>query len=170
MSSSRALVRAGLVALGLMLPVVLAGCASFRPVYGDNGIGAERIAIAYAKPATRLDQIIYQDLAVSLGKATTADAPLLTVVTKTSNRKLTRSDVNRPSDQRQATVSAMVTLTAADGRVLFTGERSAAADYGTDGQGLAEAEALRNAEEQAAHALAETLRLTLIGALSQQAR
>ena len=162
---SRDTVRAGLFGMALLLPLAVAGCSSLQPVYGDNGIGAERIALSYAKPATRLEQIIYQDLALSLGKA--SGGPLLTVVTTTSSRRLTRSDVTRPSEQREALVSAEVELKGTDGTLLFAGERSAAASYSTDGQGLADTEALRNAEEQAARALAETIRLTLIGVLAR---
>jgi len=162
---SRSAVRAGFFGLALLLPLALAGCSSLQPVYGDNGIGAERLALSYAKPTTRLEQIIYQDLALSLGKANSG--PLLTIVTSTSNRRLTRSDVSRPSAQREAVVSADIEVKAADGTVLFAGERSAAASYSVDGQGLADTEALRNAEEQAARALAETIRLTLIGVLAR---
>lgn len=162
---SRVTVRAGLLGMVLLAPLAVAGCSSLKPVYGDNGIGAERVALSYAKPTTRLEQIIYQDLALSLGKA--AGAPLLTVMTTTSNRKLTRSDVTRPSAQRETVVSAEIELKGTDGTVLFAGERSAAASYSVDGQGLADTEALRNAEEQAARALAETIRLTLIGVLAR---
>jgi LPS-assembly lipoprotein len=162
---SRNAVRAGLVGLALLLPLALAGCSSLQPVYGDNGIGAERLALSYAKPTTRLEQIIYQDLALSFGKA--SSGPLLTVVTSTSNRRLTRSDVSRPSTQREAVVSADIEVKGADGTVLFAGKRSAAASYSVDGQGLADTEAVRNAEEQAARALAETIRLTLIGVLAR---
>lgn len=162
---SRVTVRAGLLGVALLLPLAVAGCSSLQPVYGDRGIGAERVALSYAKPETRLEQIIYQDLALSLGKA--AGAPLLTVATTTSNRRLTRSDVTRPSTQREAVVTADIELKGTDGTVLFKGERSAAASYSVDGQGLADTEALRNAEEQAARALAETIRLTLIGVLAR---
>jgi len=162
---SRDRIRAGLFGMALLLPLAVAGCSSLQPVYGDNGIGAERLALSYAKPATRLEQIIYQDLALNLGKA--SGGPLLTIVTSTTNRRLTRSDVNRPSAQREAVVSADIELKGADGAVLFAGERSAAANYSVDGQGLADTEALRNAEEQAARALAETIRLTLIGVLAR---
>lgn len=168
MSSSSALLRAGLLALTLALPVTLAACSSFRPVYGENGIGAERIALNYAKPTNRLEQIIYQDLALALGKDD--NGPQLSVVTTSSARALTRSDVSRPSRQREAVVSAEITVRDVAGAVLFSGTRSAAAGYSADGQGLADAEARRNAEEQAARELAEIIRLTLIGALSQQVR
>ena len=162
---SRDRIRAGLLSVALLLPLAVAGCSSLQPVYGDRGIGAERVALSYAKPTTRLEQIIYQDLALSLGKASAG--PLLTVKTTTSNRRLTRSDVSRPSAQREAVVTADIEVKGADGAVLFAGRRSAAASYTVDGQGLADTEALRNAEEQAARALAETIRLTLIGVLAR---
>lgn len=165
MSSSRAAFRVALLGLALIAPVALAGCTSFRPVYGESGIGAERVALSYAKPTTRLEQIIYQDLALNLGRD--AAGPLLTVATSASSRALTRSDVTRPSQQREAVVTATIEVKDREGLVVFAGERSAAASYSVNEQGLADTEALRNAEERAARALAETIRLTLIAALAR---
>ena len=59
-----------------MLALVLAGastlaaCSGLSPVYSERGIGVERHAFRYDKPATRLDQIIYQELVLKLGRST----------------------------------------------------------------------------------------------------
>lgn len=169
MWSFRTTLRNGLLALAFSAATGLAGCSSFTPVYGDNGTGIETASFRYAKPATRLDQIIYQELILKLGRSSDGASPTLRVTTKTDNRELARSGMARPSEQREAVVTATFELIAADGSVTFSAERSASALYSTDIQGLASAEALREAEERAAKALAETIRLTLTGALAQRA-
>lgn len=66
MSSSSRTLRAVAIAVALMLP--LAGCTGFMPVGGERGLGTERVEVSYGKPGSRLDQIIYQDLALRLGE------------------------------------------------------------------------------------------------------
>jgi hypothetical protein len=75
--------------------------------------------------------------------------------------------VTRPSDQREARVSAVIRIVAADGSVVFSGSRYATALFATSGQVFADTEAEQDAEERAARALAETIRLTIIGALGK---
>ena len=167
-SSSRVL-RNGVVGVLLLGGTLgLAGC-SFTPVYSDGGVGAglRENAFAYAKPTTRLEQIIYQELILRFGKAQGIDAPTVHVKTGASSRDLTRSFVVRPSDQKEATVSAAISIVAADGSVVYTGTRSAAALYSVNGQVFADTEAEKEAYERAARELAETIRLTLLGALGK---
>jgi hypothetical protein len=165
-SRTTAAIRAILVALALTTTTTLAACSSFTPVYG---IGVERHAVRYDKPASRLEQIIYQELALRLGRSSDPSAPLVRVTTSSALRDLTKTDVRRPSGQREAVVTARVELIDADGRVAFTATRSASALFTADSQALAETEAERDARERAAKALAETVRLTLLGALANPA-
>jgi len=169
MSSPKRVLRTGLIALALLGATALAGCSGLTPVYGERGIGAERIALRYAAPTSRLEQIIYQDVALRLGREGTAQNPLLTVTTSTSERQLTMSGVNRPAQQREAKVTAKIELKDAAGQVLLVTERSATALYTEDSQALASAAAETDAYERAARALAETIRLTLIGTLAKTA-
>jgi LPS-assembly lipoprotein len=169
MSWRNGILRNALIALTISGAATLAGCSGLTPVYGERGIGAERIALNYAEPATRLDQIIYQDLALRLGKGGGASSPTVKISTSSSTRSLTKSDVERPAAQREAVVSANIELVDATGVVVFSAKRSAAALYTTDDQALASSEAEIEAKERAARALAETIRLTLLAALSQSA-
>jgi hypothetical protein len=166
MWSSEALPRRLLLALILASAATLAGCSGLTPVYGDHGIASERQAFRYARPATRLDQVIIEELKLRLGESRDAGAPLLTVVSKTETRDLTRSKVARADEQHEAVVTAALTITDASGATLLQTSRSAAASFTTDGQGLADTEAERSAGEQAAKSLAETLRLTVLGSLA----
>jgi LPS-assembly lipoprotein len=167
MWSPRPILRNALIALSVLSATGLAGCSGLTPVYGERGIGAERIALRYAEPKSRHEQIIYQELALRLGRATDLASPTVRIVTTTSQRKLTMSDVDRPSVQREAVVRATIELIGADGRVVMTTKRSASALYTTGSQALAASEAENEAYERAARELAETIRLTLLGALSQ---
>jgi hypothetical protein len=167
--SIAAALRGALFAGAALLSVGLAGCSGLTPVYGDHGLVAEQHPFAYAKPTNRLEQIIYQDLTLKLGRTDDAQAPKVTVAATSDTRDLTRSDVSRPSDQHEAIVSADITVSDATGKVIYKAKRSASALYSIDGQGLADTEAARQAAERAAGELAETIRLTLLGALANPA-
>lgn len=167
MWSSKPLFRNALVALSLLGAMALAGCTGLTPVYGERGIGAERHPLNYAKPNSRLEQVIYQELALRFGKATDGSAPSVRITTSSYGRDLTRSGVVRPTDQKEMVVTAQIELIAADGSIILSTTRSAAALYTADSQALASSEAEREAAERAARELAETVRLTLLGALAQ---
>ena len=155
----------GAALLAVVLVVPLAACTGLRPVYSDAGLGAQRIDVAYAAPGNRLEQIIYQDLALRLGKAE-GQVPLVRISASQRSTSLTEGTVKSATTQRQITVTAKLTVTSADGRVLFSGARSQTADYTTDAQSLANQQAAESAARQAATLLAETLRLQIIAALS----
>jgi hypothetical protein len=165
MSFSSRSIRNALIVLVLFGSSGLVGCTSYTPVYGDNGTNMAQANFQYAKPVNRLDQIIYQDLTLKMGRGASGVAPLLEITTTTSSRDLTTTDVTRPSQQSEAVVTATVKVTSPAGAVVFNTTRSASAVYTSDGQGLADSEAQRNAEDNAARELAETIRLTLIGVL-----
>jgi LPS-assembly lipoprotein len=173
MWSSKPLLRIAFVALSLLGAMALAGCTGLTPVYGERGIGAERNALNYSKPNSRHEQIIYQELVLRFGRTSDPSSPTVRITTSSYSRDLTRSQVNppfgRPSEPYEATVTALIELIAADGSVILSTSRSAAALYSTDSQALAASEAEREAGDRAARELAETVRLTLLGALTQSA-
>jgi hypothetical protein len=63
------------------------------------------------------------------------------------------------------TVTAHIVLLDQNGATLFAGDRSETADYNGGPQVTSGNQAGRNAEERAAHLLADTIRLTVLGAL-----
>lgn len=166
MWSPRPLLRNTVIALSLFGATGLAGCSGLTPVYGERGIGAERVALRYDAPQNRLDQIIYQELILRLGQTSDPSAPKLRLTTTRAARDLTKSAASRPSEQSEAVVTATIVLIGPDDKVLFSTTRSAAALYSTDRQALASSEAQIEAYERAARELAETVRLTLLGALT----
>jgi LPS-assembly lipoprotein len=170
MSWSKALLRNSFLALALAGAATLSACSSFTPVYGENGIGVERHAFRYDKPASRLDQIIYQELVLKLGRTADPSVPLVRVTTTSSVRDLTKTKISNPAAQKEAVVNATIELVDANGNVAFTASRSASALFNADrAQALAETEAEKEAKERAARELAETVRLTLLGALANPA-
>lgn len=165
MWSSRGILRATLVALSLAMPLALGACSGLRPLYGDGGVGNERVDVHYAAPKTRLDQIVYQDLALKLGKS--PGGPLVTVTTSQAPRPLTSQTKVVANQPYQVVVTAVITVIAEDGRMLFSGTRSQSADYTQGPQVLANQQAAQNAAENAAHLLADTIRLAILGALAK---
>ena len=72
-----------------------------------------------------------------------------------------------PSLQMEMEVTADIKLTDVNGKVIFSGMRSATADYTTNTQGLANDAASADAIKRAALSLSDTIRLTLLGALGK---
>lgn len=164
MSSFSRVVGTALFAMALVVP--LAACTGLRPVYSDAGIGAQRAEVAYAAPGNRLEQIIYQDLALRLGKSQ-GSVPTVKIAAWSSRSALNSDLVTSPLDQRQVTVWATVTVTAPDGTVLLSATRSQSADVTHGAQVLANQQANDSGERQAALLLADTLRLEIIAALAK---
>ena len=164
MSSLNRALGAALLAVALVVP--LAACTGLRPVYSDAGIGAARAEVAYAAPNNRIEQIIYQDLALRLGKSA-GNVPLVKVSASSAPSALNSDLVVSPLDQRQVTVTATVTVTAPDGTVIHSATRSQTADVTHGAQVLANQQANDAGARQAALLLADTLRLEIIAALAK---
>jgi hypothetical protein len=144
-------------------PLMLSACTGLTPVYDTTTRSA--VAVQYATPGNRLEQIIYEDLSLRLG-APEPGAPLVTVRTATSTTALTSDIVSTAQRPWQVTVRGNLRITASNGKVLFSGQRVATADYSTNAQVLANSQAANEAAERAAHLLADSLRLTILGTLA----
>lgn len=159
--------RKGLLALVLATSVAgLSGC-TLSPVYGERGLDASSVALSYASPRTRLEQVIYQELALSFGADAGAAAPTLAVSTVTSGRDLTRTANPDPQPLKEVTVTAVATITSPTGEVLPAITRSATATYRGGPQVLANTVAADEAAERAAKSVAESLRLAIFSALGR---
>ena len=167
--SPRVVTRLSLAALALVVPMALAGCSGLRPVYGENGVVRDKLALAYDKPSSRLEQIIIQDLALRLGLSEDPGAPTVSITAVASARQLTRTGTVKAMTQHEATVSANYTVTR-DGEIVAQGTRRATASYATSGQILADDAAYKDAVERAGHEVAETIRLSILGDLSAPLR
>src|SRR3569623_190400 len=166
-SSSRTTSVAGLV-LALAVVPALTACSGFSPVYGSGQFTTERVALAMSPPTNRTEQLIYQDLALRFER-TTGAAPKLSVATTVTNVQMTSDQnvVNTPRRPFQVTVSANITLTDENGKVLFQGTRAQSADYDAGPQILSNNQATNEAAGRAAHLLADTIRLTVFGTLAK---
>ena len=157
--------RAAGLALILAAPIALSGC-TLTPVYGEAATAEAALALSYAEPASRLEQIVYQTLSDRLG-GQSAGAPEFSARVSTSATRIGLSGVPSPVTDRQ--VVATISYRVANGEtVLASGTRSATAGYQTTGQILADQAAQAGAEQQATRAAAETVRLALIAALAPQ--
>lgn len=164
----RALVR-GMAVAGVLASVTALGACSFSPVYSGTLAGQPMLDLAYAKPTTRLEQVVYQELALRLGSSDAPTAPLATVSVTTGGGGVGLSATSNPNKLSRAVVTATLTIARRDGTnvepVTFT--RQAIAEYTTSGQVLADTAAATEAGERAAKAAAESLRLAVLAALSR---
>lgn len=153
------------LALVLSAPIALAGC-TLTPVYGDAAATNDALALAYAEPGSRLEQVVYQQLSKRLGEGGPG-APVFSATVAISVTSIGLSDVPSPITDQQvvATIDYSVTR---DDAIIASGARSASAGYQTTGQLVADQAAGAGAQEQATRAAADTVRLALIAALAPQ--
>jgi len=146
----------------------LAGC-SFSPVYGGAGAmaGQQVLALNYAKPTTRLEQIVYQELRLRLGASEAPDAPRASVSVSASAIDPSIADEVNLYDTRRVTVTATLTITRPGEARPRTYTRVATADYIYANQVLASRTAADEAAERAALSAAESLRLAVLADLSR---
>ncbi len=149
--------------------MLLVSACSFSPIYGDKSQSSSNIKLSYAEPKNRLEQIIYKDLAHKLGDSENSD--LLTISVSSSSRSVARTSNDLPFSIKEAVLTASITLVDNENanNIIFSGTRSAATSYSTNGQIISDKKALEDAQEKAALELAQTIRLTVIGAISTNA-
>lgn len=169
MSSSSPTRRVALAAILLGATLALGAC-SFSPVYSSGTLASQPLLnLAYAPPNSRLEQVVYQELALRLGRSDAETAPLASVTASSSAADLALSQTANPSKPVRVTVTATLTLARRDGSttppVVIT--RKASADYTRNGQVLADNAAAAEAAERAAKAAAESLRLGVLATLSR---
>ena len=148
----------------------LGGC-SFSPVYGGAGAmaGQQVLALNYAKPTTRLEQIVYQELRLRLGASEAPDAPRASVSVSASaiDPSIADEDEVNLYDTRRVTITATLTVTRPGEARPRTYTRVATADYIYANQVLASRTAADEAAERAALSAAESLRLAVLADLSR---
>jgi hypothetical protein len=162
------MVKVATMVLALVALPALSACSSFHPVYGIDQFTNGKIELALASPNNRVEQIIYQDLALHFARTSNPDAPKLIVSANGGAAGLLNNTVTAAHTEAQATVSAAIVLTNAKGDVLFSGTRAESADYTNGPQVLANNQAYNDAATRAAHLLADSIRLSVLGALSKQ--
>lgn len=166
MSSSR-LKRLALIVPLAIVSAGLSAC-SFQPVYSGRLAENPQLQLAYAKPTTRLEQVVYQELSLRLGETTALTAPLVTLSVSGSVSAPYLSATSNPNTPYEATVSATATIAARDGSAdkPITITRTAKAQLTHSGQVLADTQADQEAQERAARSAAESLRLAILAALA----
>jgi hypothetical protein len=166
MSSFKPLFRTAFLALSMATGVALAGC-TMTPVYQDPG-AAQALALNFAAPTNPLEQIVYQDLTRRFGASQSASAPQVSITVSTASRPLAQSVTTDPAKSELMTATGVIRITR-NGQKILTANRQATATYSSDSQVLADNAAETAAAEQAAHALASTLELTIVAALAPTA-
>jgi len=149
----------------LVLPFVAA--CTFMPVYGTNNVG-DTLLFNYAEPKTRFEQIVYQHLGSTLGRGTKTTAPHASITLSMSARRVGRTSAGSVFTTYQMVATGTITVVDSkdNTKILLSNRRTAAANYELSGQILADRAAKDEAEERAARAFAEAVRLTLLSAFS----
>lgn len=157
--------RAAALGFALSASLALSGC-TLTPVYGDAAAARSSLALSYAEPETRLEQVVYQTLSARLG-SDDPSAPRFSATVSAGVSRLGVSELSSPLTDYLVTATITYTV-AQNGTTLTSGSRTGTASYQTTGQYLADDTARANAQEQAARAAAEAVRLALIAALAPQ--
>ena len=145
------------IAFGL---VMLLSACSFAPLYSSSTPSSGQFELSYAEPTSRLSQIVYADLISRLGRA--QDSGTYRISVSVSSSALTPGTGS-------VGLEGLLTITEIQSdETVFSGTRTASATYVSSPQSLANQQAANEASERAAHQLAQTLRLTIIGVLSSQ--
>lgn len=147
---------------------LLAAC-TLTPVYSGRNAESADLALAYAAPTSRLDQVIYQELALRFGRSDAATAPLATLSTSARSRAVVNTVTVNPNKAYEVTVTATLTITQRDGSATkpVTITRTASAGYTDGAQVLNDQSAYAEASERAAKSAAESLRLALLANLTR---
>jgi hypothetical protein len=143
--------------------VGLAGCTGLTPVYGTNG-AAQALKLGFDQPTNPLEQIVYQDLERHFGTTDDPNAPQVSVRVFAATRDLAQSTTADPAATELATATGNLKIKH-NGQLLANVSRQGTATFTQDSQGIADYTAANAAEEQAAHALADTLELTIMSTL-----
>jgi hypothetical protein len=150
----------------LGLGAALRAC-SLSPLYSDaSSTSLSRLDLNYAKPNNRLEQIIYQELALRLGSSSSPEAGLVTISAGTQGGDIMLSATSNPRKAAETTVTATLTLKVA-GRPDLQVTRKASAGYTRSGQILADQAAATEAGERAALSVAEALRLAVLASMTR---
>lgn len=156
------------LALGLVIAAATLGGCSFSPVYGEaNAARAEQFALSFARPGSRLEQIIYQELAESFGNSATAEPREARVALSVVYADAALSQTGSPYKPLEVTITGTLTVAALPGGKPIVLTRTATASFTKNDQVLADRMAGTEAAERAAQSVAESLRLGLLAVLSR---
>ena len=163
MSFSKSLRTGVFVALSLSVGALLGAC-SFSPVYGGSTATSPSFDFTYAKPNSRLEQIIYQELDLRFGSSSNPLARQVKVSASGGPSDMMMSRSQNGNISRQVTITATLTITNPNDpkQKPISLTRQATAELTRNDQVLADREADIEAAERAAKAVAESLRLAVL--------
>jgi hypothetical protein len=142
--------------------VALSGCTSFTPVYGDmSSAGIANARFNFAPPKSRLEQVIYNRLAIAFPGPASVTDPLLTVSAGTAGVAGGMSNAVAVANQVTTRVEATVTITQGD-QVLFTATRFTDSAYQSGKLTPTDIMSSTGAQETAAQSTAESLRAAIL--------
>ncbi|MCF6325852.1 MAG: hypothetical protein L3J21_01025 [Devosiaceae bacterium] len=141
------------------MSLVLSAC-TFSPVYSNPDQSDTAFNLEFASANSRLEQIVYTELAASFSNLSAIKENLVEVIISSSGVK--------PGVGSVALTGKITITNIQSAKIIYVGSRTTSATYGASTQSLANQQAANEASERAARDLAQTIRLTLIGVLSAQ--
>lgn len=145
-----------------LLASLLTACTSFAPVYGDRpGAGMDSVRFNFASPDSRIEQIIFDRLKLAFPGEAGPNDPVLDIVASTASPAGSMSDAFAVARPVKIRVEATVTISR-DDRILFEATRFADTAYQSGKLTPVDIASSQGAQETAARAAAEFLRLSVL--------
>ncbi len=149
------------ISVWVTLSLILSAC-TIAPVYSTPEQQDTRFELQFASPASRLEQIVYSELAAAFPGSSPVKNYLVEI-------GVASSDVS-PAINNVALTGTITLTDLQSGKIIYSGTRTASASLESSPQNLASQQAANEASERAARDLAQSIRLSLIGILSAQSR
>ncbi len=150
----------------LIFTMLFLSACSFSPLYEEKSLITNSISLNYAKPNTRLEQIVYNELKLRLGNNNENEENIFSITISPSTRSVGRSSNQSPANIRELILTGNYSVTNADNEKIISGSRSVRVSYAQSGQIIADKQAYNEASERAALELAQIIRLALLAELS----
>ncbi len=150
----------------LIFTMLFLSACSFSPLYGEKSLVTNPISLNYAKPNTRLEQIVYSELKLRLGNNNENGENIFSVAISPSTRSVGRSSNQSPKWIRELILTGNYNVTNNDNEKIISGSRNVRVSYTQSGQIIADKQAYNEASERAARELAQIIYLALLAELS----
>ena len=146
----------------------LAGCADYRPLYGQNSAGhsvsADLAGVAVEEQTTRVGQIVRNDLLSGLGSNPASRYSLrLSPIEKIIPVSSFSSSL--PSRYRYNLIVEYTLVNLASGKIVTSGKSFSNVSYDNIAQPVSDLSAMNNAMERAGHEIAQDLRQRIAATL-----
>jgi LPS-assembly lipoprotein len=158
--------------IALMLTAFfLAGCTSYRPLYGDGGaaLTSQLGNIAIEETDTRAAQLVRNDLLLSVKGEASESGYVLSLSPQEKKKKLSTPQGMKLTRLRYTLTMGYVLRQKGSGQEVLKGSAFSNVSYDVIEEPIADLQASENAQMRASREVAEDIRLRLAAFLSREA-